>query len=210
MSGIVDLTGQHFGFLEVISMTNERKHGKVVWLCKCECENVCKVTSNNLKNGSTISCGCYNKKNLARCRTKHGLYKSRIYNIYICMKERCYNPNTKSYKDYGDRGIEVCDEWLGEDGFKNFYEWSVANGYDNSLSIDRINVNGNYEPSNCKWSTSTEQNNNTRRNNNITLNCETHTISEWSRIKGLSRNTLVARLRNGWSIEDSLNKPVKK
>ena len=138
------------------------------------------------------------------------MYKSRIYNIYICMKERCYNPNTKSYKDYGDRGIEVCDEWLGEDGFKNFYEWSVANGYDNSLSIDRINVNGNYEPSNCKWSTSTEQNNNTRRNNNITLNCETHTISEWSRIKGLSRNTLVARLRNGWSIEDSLNKPVKK
>lgn len=209
MGNIVDLTGQCFGFLEVVSMTNERKHGKVVWLCRCKCENLCKVTSNNLRNGSTVSCGCYSKKILTKSRIKHGLYKSRIYNIYICMKERCYNANATSYQNYGGRGIMVCDEWLGEKGFQNFYVWSMSNGYKDSLSIDRIDVNGNYSPQNCKWSTSIEQNNNTRRNNNITLNGETHTISEWSRIKGLSRNTIVARLRRGWSIEDSLSKFVR-
>lgn len=208
MSKIVDLTGQKFGHLEVLSITTERKHGKVVWLCKCDCGNFHKVISCNLKSGGTISCGCANKMKFPKINYKHGKHKSRIYNIYICMKERCYNPNATSYKDYGGRGIVVCHEWL--DDFTNFYNWAISNGYNDTLSIDRINVNGNYEPSNCKWSTSLEQNNNTRRNNYITLNGETHTVSEWSRIKGIRRCTIVARLRNGWNVDKALNTPLNK
>lgn len=155
MSKILDLTGQKFGFLKVLSITNDRKYGKVVWLCKCECGKEHRVISCNLLNGSTISCGCKNKLNLAKANYKHGLSDSRIYNIYICMKERCYNPKSTSYENYGGRGITVCQEWL--DDFMNFYNWAMENGYSDDLSIDRIDVNGNYEPSNCRWATNYTQ-----------------------------------------------------
>lgn len=209
MARIKDLTGQILGHLEVLAITDERKHGKVVWLCKCECGNLKKVDSGNLQNGSTVSCGCYSKNILNKSRIKHGMNKSRIYNIYICMKERCYNQNAKSYKEYGKRGIRVCDEWLGEDGFKNFYEWSIKNGYADNLSIDRIDVNVGYEPTNCRWATSVMQNNNTRRNNYITLDGEIHTMAEWCRIKNVSRSAIVERIKKGWDVEEAFSVPIR-
>ena len=200
MSRIIDLTGEKYGFLKVIRMLDERKHGKVVWLCKCDCGNKTKVLSNNLRNGSTISCGCHNKKN--RIRTKHGLCKSRIYNIYICMKERCCNPKSKSYKNYGLRGIDICEEWKQD--FMSFYNWAIANGYSEELTIDRIDNNKGYAPDNCRWVNKYIQNNNTRRNRKIHCFGETHTVSEWTMITGINRNTINSRLNKGLSPEKIL------
>lgn len=202
MSKIVDLTGKEFGFLKVLSITNERKYGKVVWLCKCECGKEHKVISGNLINGSTISCGCKNKLNLSKANYKHGLSDSRIYNIYICMKERCYNKNSTSYENYGGRGITICQEWL--DDFMNFYNWSMENGYEDGLSIDRIDSNGNYEPNNCRWETSKTQNNNTRKNRIICYEGKNNSVSEWSRITGIKRSTINARLNRGFSVGKAL------
>lgn len=206
MAKIKDLTGKKFGELEVVSITDERKHGKVVWLCKCSCGNLTKVISNNLQNGSTVSCGCYSKKVLEQSRMKHGMHDSRIYNIYICMKERCYNPKSKSYSEYGGRGIKICDEWLGENGFLNFYDWAMQNGYDDNLTIDRKNVDGDYCRENCRWATHKMQNNNTRRNRIIKYQGQSHSVSEWSQITGINRNTLTARLNKGLPLEDVFKK----
>lgn len=200
MSRILDLTGEKYGFLKVIRMLDERRHGKVVWLCKCDCGNTTKVLSNNLRNGSTISCGCHNKKN--RIRTKHGLCKSRIYNIYICIKERCCNPKSKSYKNYGLRGIDICEEWKQD--FMSFYNWAIANGYSEELTIDRIDNNKGYAPDNCRWVNKYIQNNNTRRNRKIHCFGETHTVSEWAMITGINRNTINSRLNKGLSPEKIL------
>ena len=202
MSKIIDLKGQRFGCLKVLSMAGERKFGKVVWLCKCDCGNLHKVISCNLKNGSTVSCGCVNKARVLKGNYKHGMHKSRIYNIYICMKERCFNPKATSYKDYGGRGITIFPEWLGENGFINFYKWSLANGYSDKLSIDRIDSNGNYEPNNCRLETSKTQNNNTRKNRVIYYGGQSHSVSEWAEIMGINRSTLNSRLNKGFPLQE--------
>ena len=118
------------------------------------------------------------------------------------MKYRCYYQNHPSYKNYGGRGITVCQEWL--DDFMNFYNWSMANGYSDELTIDRIDVNGNYEPNNCRWATRKEQQNNMRNNVFLEANGERHTISEWSEITGINRSTISNRLRRGKSIKEAI------
>lgn len=145
-----------------------------------------------------------------RFNRKHGLSKTRIYRIYNNMKSRCYKEYSKSYKDYGGRGIKICDEWLGEDGFTNFYKWSIENGYKDFLTIDRIDNDKNYSPCNCRWSTRNVQNNNSRHVHMIEYCGEVKSISEWSKIKMISRNTIIKRLKMGWSIEKALNTPVMK
>ena len=126
------------------------------------------------------------------------------------MKNRCYNPQNKFYKDYDGRGITVCSEWLDKkNGHKNFREWALENGWKEGYSINRINVNGNYEPSNCRWSTPTEQANNRRNNNFVTINGVTKTISEWAKQIGISQNAFAERVRRGWS-EDKLLDPKYK
>ena len=134
MQKINDLTGKRFGRLTVLYPTPNRYQGKVIWVCKCDCGTTKNIIGANLMNGSTVSCGCKSKQVLRESREKHGKSNTRIYNIYICMKERCYNPNSPSYKNYGGRGIEVCEEWANN--FEAFYEWSIENGYQDSLTID--------------------------------------------------------------------------
>ena len=125
------------------------------------------------------------------------------------MKNRCFNPNTPRYKDYGARGITVCDEW--KDDFKSFYDWSMSNGYSDDLTIDRINNDGNYEPSNCRWVTQMIQANNSRHNHNITYKNETHSLSDWSRILGLSFHLLSNRINlYGWGVERAFETPKSK
>lgn len=137
--------------------------------------------------------------------------KERLQRTYSNMKTRCYNPNSNRYHCYGGRGIRVCDEWLGwGKGFKNFEKWALLNGYADNLTIDRIDVNGNYEPNNCRWVTNKQNTNNTRRNRNITYNGETHTMSEWCEILGVKLGTLSARIYRGWSLEDVMTKPIRK
>jgi hypothetical protein len=139
---------------------------------------------------------------------KHGLHGTRIYSIHKNMKARCYNPKRNSYKNYGARGVRVCDEWLGEDGVVNFYNWAMSSGYKEELTLDRKDVNGNYEPSNCRWLTKKEQSNNRRDNRVITFNGVTKTATEWSQSLGGERRLVGMRLDVlGWSIEKAVTTP---
>ena len=140
---------------------------------------------------------------------KHGLAHSRIDVVYKSMKDRCENPKNKSYKNYGARGITICDEWVSDK--KAFFEWAYAHGYDDKAprgktTLDRIDVNGNYSPQNCRFISVKEQNNNRNSNIYITYKGERHTLSEWGNIKGISPGTIWNRLNIlGWNIEKALN-----
>ena len=134
--------------------------------------------------------------------------KKRLYSIWHNMKTRCYTPGSSKYKYYGGRGITVCDEW--RNNFPAFYKWAIENGYREDLTIDRKNVNGNYDPSNCQWVDRVHQNNNTRKNHYIVFNGETRTAAEWARKYGISRNLLNVRVRRGWPIEEALFLPAGK
>lgn len=181
MGKFIDLTGKKFNRL-FVKERDFSKHGKrTYWKCQCDCGNITVVDGVKLKNETTKSCGCLNEENRKKHiqnLTTHHLRDTRIYNIWISMRKRCENPNDRAYRWYGKRGISVCPEWLGENGFINFYNWAMANGYEENLTIDRKNVNGNYEPSNCRWVTMKEQANNTRRNIIIIYNDKEKTLEE--------------------------------
>lgn len=139
---------------------------------------------------------------------KHGMSNTRLYHIWEGMKRRCKNPKAKNYKNYGGKGISICDEW--DRSFEVFYEWAMANGYEDGLTLDRIDVNGNYEPSNCRWASWEEQENNRSNNKYIEYNGQTKTIAEWTRIFGKPRHIVYHRLKRGWSIEKALTTEVRK
>lgn len=201
----IDLTGEKYGRLTVIKKAY-KKDKFTYWLCECDCGNYTTVERGNLRSGHTKSCGCLQKE--MHKAPNHLLRKHRLYNIWTLMKTRCYNPNSKLYKYYGKRNIKVCEEW--KNNIKIFYDWAMANGYQDNLTIDRIDVNGNYEPSNCRWVSRKTQSRNLRSNITYTYNNETHCISEWAEIYNIRRNTLWNRLNKGWDIEKALNTPVKK
>ena len=196
--GLIDIRGQKFGKLEVIERAGSDKHKKATWLCRCDCGRETIVNGSDLRSGNTKSCGC-TKADIAIVQAEnnktHGMRNSRLYTIWRGMKSRCYNQNHRYYKHYGGRGITVCDEWRND--FKPFMEWALSNGYQDNLTIDRIETNGNYEPSNCRWATETEQKNNMRNNRTIEFNGETHNVAEWASITGLSYNVIWKRLKAG-------------
>ena len=199
-----DLTGQRFGRLTVIERACPEKKDKVYWICRCDCGNYSIATGNNLKSGNTQGCGCMKIEGMRSANRTHGQTGTRLYKAWESMRQRCYNPKKDHYKDYGGRGIVVCDEWLND--FQAFYDWAMANGYAENLTLDRMDADGNYCPENCRWATVKEQQNNRRNNHLITYNGETHTIAEWSEIVGVNRNTLKGRIRKGLPIEEVLKK----
>lgn len=204
MPKALNLIGEKYGKLTVLEKAGKDKRGCWLWLCKCECGNETIVNGAKLKNGHTKSCGCGSAGN----HISHGKTGTRIYRIWQAMKSRCSNTDIPAYKDYGGRGISVCKEW--ESDFVCFYNWAISNGYDDNLSIDRIDVNGNYEPSNCRWTTKKEQAINTRKFKLFTFNGESHTLKEWCEILNINYRTLRSRiLYNGWSIERALSEGVK-
>lgn len=140
--------------------------------------------------------------------TTHNLSTTPLYRVWASIKKRCYNPNESNYARYGGRGIEVCPEWRND--FKAFYDWAMANGYRDDLSIDRIDVNGNYEPDNCRWATVKEQANNRRNSRLITYNGVTHTMTEWGDLVGIKASVIWKRLQRGWSVEATLTTPLKR
>lgn len=155
-----NISGMKFGKLTVISRADS-KNNMTYWHCLCDCGIEKDVLASHLTSGKIVSCGCLSAERIANLNRKHGMGNTRIYKIWCGMKTRCYNKNSKSYENYGGRGITVCDEWIHD--FMNFYDWAMLNGYTDELSIDRIDNDGNYEPKNCRWTTHKEQSNNTRR-----------------------------------------------
>lgn len=138
---------------------------------------------------------------------KHGMKGSRLYSIYHNMKTRCYNKNSLSFHNYGGRGVKVCEEWLNN--FISFYMWSIDNGYDNYLTLDRINNDGNYEPNNCRWVTVRKQSLNRRDNHYVTINKTTKTLIEWCEYYNINYRTVQDRIRRGWNEYDALTKKVE-
>ena len=156
-----DLTGQVFGRLKVLGISHRTEYKKIMWFCECACGNSKIVQGNHLVNGAIQSCGCLLIETTRKKNLSHGESETKLYRRWKGMRERCYYTKHKSYEYYGGRGIEVCDEW--KDSFVNFKEWAMRNGFKEELSIDRIDNDGNYEPSNCRWVTHKEQMNNTRK-----------------------------------------------
>lgn len=156
-----NLSGKRFGKLVVVSESEERRNGRVMWNCLCDCGNSCVVRSCHLISGHTKSCGCFSSEKTTEMNTTHGSTHSRLYSIWKSMKTRCNNPKSKAYNYYGGRGIHICDLWQND--FSAFKEWALENGYSDELTIDRKNPDGNYEPQNCRWTTWHEQRMNQRR-----------------------------------------------
>lgn len=200
-----DLTGKKFGNLTVLYRDMNPKYNRPYWVCLCDCGNIISVRGSHLVSDSTKSCGCL------KHRCKHGdsvgKQRTRLFGIYHNMVSRCIYPSTTEYHCYGGRGIRVCDEWLSS--YESFKKWAIENGYNDDLTIDRINPDGNYEPSNCRWATVTEQQNNRRYNVRITLQGKTQTTMQWSRELGINYHTIIGRYNRGLPPEDILRKVVR-
>lgn len=187
----INIIGKTFGRLLVLSEENI-KYTYIV-KCKCECGNIIKVLKHNLIRGNTKSCGCLQKEVVSKSFSKHNLSKTSLYKKFLKMIERCENTNSKAYKYYGGRGITICDEWRND--FVEFYNWAYANGYKENLTIERIDVNGNYCPENCKWIPLLEQAKNKTNTIWITYNNETHILADWAKITGYNAQTIRNRLK---------------
>lgn len=185
-----------YGEIEILSRCNKlNEKGKHLYLCKCHhCGKTVKFALDNLRHRKT--CGCVNY------HVTHGLRNHRLYGIWTNMKYRCNNPHSTEYKNYEGRGISVCAEWLQD--FKVFYDWAVTHGYKDNLTVERIDVNGNYCPDNCTWIPFSEQGNNTRRNVKFTYNGKTLNIAQWSKLYNVSRE-IVKRAMLSSNFEEYIN-----
>lgn len=201
-----DLTGMKFNMLTAVKKCGF-KNNNTQWLCRCDCGNTTIVSRGALVGGKTKSCGCLKHREAAN-RT-HGKSKTRLYYVWRNMINRCYDSNVRDYKSYGGRGITICDEWKND--FQVFHDWAIANGYDETaergkFTLDRIDVQGNYEPANCRWTDEKTQANNKRNNNLIEYNGITKTEKQWSDEKGIPYKTLHNRLHYlHWDVERALN-----
>lgn len=204
----LDLTEKKFGKLTAIEPSGKSDRNGVLWRCKCDCGNEKIVYAGNLNNGSTISCGCLYKESFLKVYgIKNKEHGERIVRIRDGMLQRCYDKNSPNYYKYGERGITVCKEWrVKKYGLINFYNWSINNGYRDDLSIDRIDNNGPYSPQNCRWTTVKQQANNKRNNRFLEYKGEKHTVSEWSKIIGITTSTIYRRLKNNFPISEVLQK----
>lgn len=213
MSRRNNLIGQRFGILTVIEDAGNDQRGNSLWLCQCDCGNTKVIRGSKLKEGQNLSCGCqwhaYNEKRnegIRKSKITHGLSGRRLYYIYDNMMKRCYDQKSEKYPNYGGRGIIVCEEWRTDR--QAFFDWAMSSGYSDDLTIDRIDVNGNYCPDNCRWATPKEQANNRTSNRYLEYNGETHTVIEWAELLGIPPGALYARIENGWTTEKALTTPV--
>lgn len=195
----IDITGQKFSRLMVIAEagyhTKQNGQKTLKWLCKCDCGNEHIVIGSKLKNGHTKSCGCLKiETTKSGARRSHGMNRTVEYEAWCGMIKRCTNPNYSGFSNYGGRGITICERWLD---FKAFYD-DMGDRPDNT-SLDRVDVNGNYEPSNCRWATPKEQCRNRRNNRLIEYKCEVKCVTEWAELTGIPAHKLRVRFDAGWS-----------
>lgn len=212
MSKSIDITNQRFGRLISIC-SSKRDNGRTYWLCQCDCGKQTSVYISKLTTGETKSCGCLRNELTSKRQKKHGLTKTTLHNAWLNMKNRCENPKFNEFHRYGGRGITYCEEWKS---FNKFMEWALKNGFSdkksengrNILSLDRIDLDGNYEPSNCKWSTVLEQAKNKCNTVLYKYNGVDYTLTELMEFAKVSdRYTISRRVKNGWTVEKAVNTP---
>lgn len=207
-----DIVGKKFNRLLVLCFDHKKQNPNpskgyfYFYKCQCECGNITIVKRERLISLETKSCGCYGKEVRHKLLATKRILSHRLYNIWRGMKTRCYDINCDRYSNYGGRGITICNEW--KTNFDNFYDWATANGYKDDLTIERIDVNGNYEPLNCTWTNAKIQANNRTNNHLIVFGNQTHTLSEWAEIVKINRSTLWYRLKRGWTVERALTTPI--
>lgn len=207
MGVFVDHTGKTFGLLTIVKRAENNRFKNAQWICKCECGNLTKAVARVLVSGETRSCGCLIAKSTKERATTHGMSKSREYAIWQGMITRCTNSNRPEYKNYGGRGIGVCDEW--KSSFENFYN-DMGCRPSKKHTVDRIDNDGDYAPENCRWATRTQQARNGRCNRILTFNGLTMCVAEWAEYLGINRGTLNSRLNHyGWSVERTLTEEVR-
>ena len=204
MSKLKDLTGQKFGKLTVIERAENDKRGNVQWLCECECGKKKVIRGYQLTNSKTKSCGCLVGHN----NGVHYKTRTRLFNIWASMKQRCSDKNSNNYKNYGAKGVKVCDEW--QNNFVAFSNWAKANGYNDKLTIDRIDNKKGYEPSNCRWVDMKTQQRNRSNNHLVTINGETKCVAEWCLIYPISPSAVWKRTDKGMDIVTAITKPSRK
>lgn len=215
MGKFIDRTGERHGRLVVIERGPDHiatcGQKSVTWRCLCDCGNEILVPAKSLSIGRTHSCGCWQKERSSEANTTHGDSKQdskyyRLHAIWRGMKARCSNQNTKAFPHYGGRGIKICDEWQD---YLNFKEWALSNGYDDSLSIDRINVDGDYEPSNCRWATILQQQRNRKNNQSIDVDGQTVKVVEYADEHNVTTSAIRSRLKSGKHPLDDVNRNCK-
>lgn len=195
--GKLDITGERFGRLIVVSSAGHNHRGRTQWFCHCDCGNDVKVTTGRLRSGTTRSCGCLYRQVVGNRTRKHGESygahrRTRLYVIWTNMRQRCANPKNKSFKNYGGRGIRVCKEW---DSFESFRDWAHAHGYSDDLTIDRVDNEAGYSPENCRWVSRFVQANNKSNNHSITFRGISKNESQWQRFLGISAGAFRSYLR---------------
>lgn len=209
------LIGIKFGRLTVLRRVENkvfRNSQHVVYECVCECGNNVNVSGGHLSSGHTRSCGCIKSEILYQRNTTHGGSYTRLYYVWNNMIRRCYDSRSHEYSNYGGRGIKVCDEWRCD--FVTFRDWALQKGYNENAkrgdcTLDRIDVNGNYCPSNCRWANSKVQANNKRFNTRVGINGEYHTVSEWCDIYGIKSNIVWTRVGRGWDLIEAIITPPR-
>lgn len=202
-----ELDGKRFGKLTAVKRVSDKIYPSgrhdIVYQCLCDCGQYTDVLAVHLNSGHTRSCGCLRAETTSKNMTTHGQSSTRLFTIWKNMKSRCTNPNNPCFNQYGGRGITVCDAWIED--FAVFYDWSIKHGYNDDLSIDRVNVNGDYDPDNCRWVSQKTQCNNTRRNIMIEHDGELRTAKQWSDELGIKYGTLISRIRRGWDVDRALS-----
>lgn len=205
---LINLVGKRFGRLLVLEKSNSEK-GHVKWLCLCDCGNKCIVHGTSLKTGNTISCGCYKTENAKALYSSVRQNDKTLYAVWNGIKQRCLNKNNRSYHNYGGRGIKIDETWANN--YESFYNWAMQSGYKKGLQIDRIDNNGNYEPSNCRFVSQETQANNKRNVELYTINGQTKSLPQWCREYGQEYFLVRQRVKKlGWSIEKALTCPKNK
>lgn len=196
------MIGKRFGRLIVLEKAEKAENGKTQYKCKCDCGNIAIVKRNSLVSNHTKSCGCLAKECKKTIALKHGKRNTRLYGIWLGMKDRCNNKKNKRFDNYGEKGIKVCEEWSSN--FEKFYNWSCENGYSEELSIERIDIKKDYCPENCKWITMKEQARNKSTTKFQIINGKEYSLAEISREFGIKQSTVYSRYRRGKRNEELL------
>ena len=218
-----DISGNKYERLTVIEFAGVGKENRAMWRCKCDCGNEVVVSGKSLRSGNTRSCGClvneHARENNDRYVKKHGKTDTRLFKVWVSMKNRCKNPNATNYADYGGRGITIWDEW--DNNFEEFFDWALSQGYDpaakrGQCTIDRIDNSMGYSPDNCRFANAAEQANNRRSTRHVTYNGIRKNLSEWARhygrdvsiFQGMSDDEIVARIKKYEAYKREHNTPM--